>query len=147
MSSASVRSAHVDDIPSLRIPGVAPSEWKPVRHHLGVRAFGVNAFHAAHAGEPLIGEHDELADPVSGGQEHEELYVVLRGRATFKVDGRLVDAPAGTLVFVPDPGCARAAVAAADGTTVLAFGAQPDVAFRGSGWERIHAPDAGAEPG
>ena len=60
-----------------------------MREHLGIQAFGVNAFTQNEEGL-MINEHDE-----SGGQE--ELYVVLDGNATFEIDGETVDAPAGTL--------------------------------------------------
>ena len=64
----------------------------PVREHLGIHAFGVNAFTPNEEGV-LINEHDE-----SGGQE--ELYVVLDGNATFEIDGETVEAPAGTFLYV-----------------------------------------------
>src|SRR6266699_223958 len=65
----------------------------PVREHLGIHAFGINAYTPSENGT-LIGEHDEA------GPGQEELYIVLDGNATFEVDGETVDAPAGTFVFV-----------------------------------------------
>src|SRR5215469_2259444 len=65
----------------------------PVREHLGIRAFGINAYTPSEDGT-LIGEHDEA------GTGQEELYFVLDGNATFEVDGQTVDAPAGTFVLV-----------------------------------------------
>ena len=44
----------------------------------------------------MIEPHDELGD---GSGKHEELYVVMTGRAEFELDGETHDAPAGTLVF------------------------------------------------
>ena len=58
----------------------------PVREHLGIHAFGVNAFTPAEDGT-LINEHDEA------GSGQEELYVVLDGKVTFEIDGEAVDAP------------------------------------------------------
>jgi hypothetical protein len=58
---------------------------------------------------------------------------VARGRATFRLDGEEIDAPAGTYVFVPDPSVHRHAVAAEAGTTVLSFGAP--ATFTPSAWE------------
>jgi tetratricopeptide (TPR) repeat protein len=110
--------------------------WRPIRSALGIGAFGVNAWESTAAGQQLIGEHDEVG-PGAGG--HEELYLVTAGRARFTVDGREIDAPAGTLVFVPDPASKRAAVADEAGTTVLAIGAQPGAAFEVSPWERSAA--------
>ena len=65
----------------------------PVREHLGIHAFGINAFTPGEDGT-LVNEHDE------SGTGHEELYLVLDGNATFEIDGETVDAPAGTYVFV-----------------------------------------------
>jgi mannose-6-phosphate isomerase-like protein (cupin superfamily) len=66
----------------------------------------------------------------------EELYVVLRGRATFTLDGREVDAPAGTLVHVHDPTVARTAVPAEPDTAVLAISGTPGLDYRVATWER-----------
>ena len=55
----------------------------------------------------VIEGHTETED----GLGHEEVYVVLRGRATFTLDGTAVDAPAGTFVAVLDPSVHRRAVA------------------------------------
>ena len=103
--------------------------WAPIRKHFGVQSFGINAWTAVEAGGRLIPEHDEAP---SG---HEELYVVLSGRATFRVDGDEVDAPAGTIVFVRDPAVQRGATAAEPGTSVLSAGARPGVAYRPRSWE------------
>ena len=62
---------------------------------------------------------------------------MLEGRATLTVDGEDVDAPAGTLVFVEEPAARRAAVAAEDGTTVLAIGGPVGEAYRPPPWEEI----------
>lgn len=103
--------------------------WSPIRKRLGVQAFGVNAWTAHEAGQGIIPEHDEAP---SG---HEELYVVLAGRAGFVVDEAEIDAPAGTVVFVRDPTAKRGAVAHEPGTTVLAVGAAPGRAYRPRAWE------------
>jgi hypothetical protein len=122
----------VDDVPTQE-DGPGPAAWKPLRHHFGIRAFGINAWVAHHAGEELVEEHDEVSDAGTGG--HEEIYAVTRGRATFTIDGESVDAPAGALIFVRDPRLVRSAVAEEEGTTVLAVGAEPGVAFEPSEWE------------
>jgi hypothetical protein len=64
----------------------------------------------------------------------EELYVVLRGRARFEIDGESVDAPAGTLVFVRPEGNRTAFAAEAD-TTVLAVGSTVGQPYEARGWE------------
>jgi mannose-6-phosphate isomerase-like protein (cupin superfamily) len=107
--------------------------WATVRAYLGIDAFGVNAWTADEAGKEVISEHDEVAN---NGNQHQELYVVLNGRATFAVDGEEFEASAGTLVFVRDPAAKRKAVAAEPETTVLAVGAKAGEAFTPSEWER-----------
>ena len=120
------RSVHISEIEPLDVAGV---HWLPVRHPLGVRAFGTNAYRGD-AGEQVIEEHTE-----ESGSGHEELYVVLQGRARFTLDGEDLDAPAGTLVFLPDPPTLRVAVAEEDGTVVLAVGAKAGEAYEASTWE------------
>jgi hypothetical protein len=95
----------------------------PVREHLGIRAFGINAFTPAEDGT-LIGEHDEA------GSGQEELYIVVDGHATFEIDGETVEAPAGTYVFVK-PEARRKATG--DGT-VLAVGAASGKAYEPLDW-------------
>ncbi len=91
-------------------------------------AFGVNAWIARDAGDRIINEHDE-SEPDS----NEELYLVLRGRAVFELDGARVVAPAGTLVFAR-PGVKRTAVAEEPETTIIALGT-PGKAYEPNGWE------------
>jgi hypothetical protein len=95
----------------------------PVREHLGIRAFGINAYTAGEDGT-LISEHDEA------GSGQEELYIVLDGNATFELDGDRVDAPAGTFVVVA-PEARRKATGDA---TILAVGATPGEAYAGIDW-------------
>jgi hypothetical protein len=104
----------------------------PLRRRLDIQAFGVNGWRGAEPGDLVIDDHDE---EVEG---HEELYVVLRGRATFTLAGDRVDAPPGTLVFVP-PQVRRTAVAAEPDTVVLALGGEPGRPFSPSGWEEWDA--------
>jgi hypothetical protein len=112
------------------VAGLArPDGWSPIRRDLGIEAFGVNGWTAREAGATVIPEHDEVP---SG---HEELYLVLSGRATFTVDGDELDAPPGTLVSVSDPAAKRGAVAVEADTTVLAIGARPGDAYRPRAWE------------
>jgi tetratricopeptide (TPR) repeat protein len=99
----------------------------PLRETLDVAAFGVNAW-TKQTGEQLVGEHTEER---SG---HEELYVVVDGRATFTVDGEERDSPAGTVVLVA-PASTRAATAVEDGTTVLVVGRRPDGLYRPRSYE------------
>jgi tetratricopeptide (TPR) repeat protein len=118
----------------IEIPSSNPSiGWAPIRRHLDVGSFGINAWTATEAGKDVIGEHDEVGPRA---HRHEELYFVVKGRATFIVDGETIDAPAGTVVFVRDPAAKRRAVADEAGTTVLTVGGRPGEAFTPSAWER-----------
>ncbi len=107
-------------------------EWRPVRHHLGIGAFGAGAW-LGDRGIELIEEHTEEVENADG---HEELYLVVRGRARFTVGGEEIDAPAGTFVAVPDPAVTRKAVAEEDGTAIFAVGAPRGRAYEVSPWER-----------
>lgn len=100
----------------------------PVRHALGFRPAGVNAWRADTGGQ-LIPPHEEDSG-------NEELYVVVRGRARFTVGEEEADAPAGTLVFVP-PEVYRTAAAEEDGTIVFVAGGTVGEAFDAGGWEEI----------
>jgi hypothetical protein len=114
--------------------------WRPIRRRFGITAFGANAYTAAEPGQLVVEEHTEQTNG------HEELYVVVAGRATFTLDGEELDAPAGTLVFV-QPDTRRGAVAAEGGTTVLALGGRPGDAFVPSAWEAAFAAYAYRELG
>jgi tetratricopeptide (TPR) repeat protein len=119
----------IDEISDGRVPS------RPIRHHLGITAFGVNAWTGREAGDRIINEHDE-----ADGDPQEELYIVQSGRARFELDGNEVDAPAGTLVFAR-PGVKRTAFAEEPGTTLIAVGAvpgQPYEVFGGEIWWPFH---------
>jgi mannose-6-phosphate isomerase-like protein (cupin superfamily) len=111
-----------------RIPVEKGLEWRPIRRRLGIRAFGMNAYTAEKVGDLVVEEHKE-------GSGHEEVYVVISGRARFTIEGQEVDAPAGAIVYLPDPEVLRSATSQEEGTTVLAVGGWPDKAFEPSGWE------------
>jgi tetratricopeptide (TPR) repeat protein len=102
--------------------------YRPVRHHFGITAFGVNTWTARNAGDRIISEHDESDD------RSEELYLVLRGHAVFELDGDRLAAPAGTFVFAR-PGVKRTAFAEEPDTTIVALGGIPGEAYEPDGWE------------
>lgn len=121
------RITRIDELERYPIEGQNGLTWRPVRRHFDIQAFGVNAYTAEQAGQRVVEEHREE-------NGHEELYVVVVGRARFMVDGEEHDAPAGTLVHCP-PGTLRGAFAQEPGTTVLGIGAKPGEVFQPSGWE------------
>jgi mannose-6-phosphate isomerase-like protein (cupin superfamily) len=110
----------------------------PVRHMLGFRPAGVNAWKADTGGQ--------LMPPHTEDSGNEELYVVVRGRATFAVGDETADAPAGTLVSVP-PDVPRSAVAAEAGTIVFAVGGTVGEAFEAGGWDSFALADAYRQAG
>jgi uncharacterized cupin superfamily protein len=121
---AAYETAHIDDMASNQWP-----HWIPIRHHFAIESFGINAYRR-NTGEAVVPEHDESH---SG---YPELFYVADGHATFAVDGEEIDAPAGTCVWVKEPGAKRVATATADGTLVLAIGAAaPGQAYAPSGWD------------
>ena len=124
MSGYSV--VHVDHIPELD-DGRCP--MRPVRHHLGITAFGANAWTGRNVGDRIINEHEE-----GESDSDEELYLVIQGRAVFELDGERQDAPAGTLVFVR-PAVRRTALAEEPGTTIVSVGATPGKPYEAVGWE------------
>jgi tetratricopeptide (TPR) repeat protein len=131
--SAGWEAVHLDALDEIPVAGVV---WRPIRRRLGITAFGINAYAAEQSGSHVIEEHDETG---SGAGGHEEAYVVVRGRATFTVDGETQDATAGTIVFVSDPKLKRSAVAEEGDTLVLAIGGAPGQAYEVSPWEHYFA--------
>src|SRR5207253_1534987 len=101
-------------------------------------AFGPNAY-TARAGQRILEEHHERYG-------HEEMYVVLRGRARFTLGDDELEAGPGTLVFVR-PATRRGAIALEDDTAVLAVGAKPGVVFEPSPWEDMFAAGSYADQG
>ena len=102
----------------------------PLRRTIGFRPFGVNAWLGEHAGDQVIERHREP-------DGDEELYVVVRGRASFTLGEETFEAPPGTLVHAT-PGTLREAVAIDDDTVVLAVGAQPGRVWEPAGWEDFY---------
>ena len=68
------------------------ARWHAIRRTLDIQAFGMNAWTATEDGQQVIGEHAEA----DGNEQHEEVYVVVSGHATFTLDGETFDAPSGT---------------------------------------------------
>ncbi len=118
----------LEDLVAFEAEGQA--RWHTIRRALDIQAFGINAWTATEDAQQVIGEHNEV-----DGEQHEEVYVVVSGHATFTLEGETFDAPAGTIVHVPDPAVKRGAVGKR-GTTILAVGAKPGVAFTPSPSER-----------
>jgi len=109
--------------------------WRPIRRTLDIGAFGINAYVAHEAGVDVVEEHTESA------LGHEEVYIVLSGRATFTLGEDELDAPTGTVVFIRDPAVRRHARAEEPGTQVLAVGGRRGAGFEPSPWEDFFAAE------
>jgi tetratricopeptide (TPR) repeat protein len=118
--------AHIDELEAVELPD--GFVWRPVRQHFGIRAFGTNAYTPGASGR-VVEEHTEQTN------QHEEMYVVLRGRLRFTVDGNDHELGPGQLVHVRDPALRRGAVALTDDAAVLAVGGKPGEPHEVSAWE------------
>lgn len=124
------KAARLDDIAAEQWP-----YWAPIRHHFDIRSFGINAWRGAD-GDEVIKRHTEEE------QNHEEVYVVLSGRAVFEIGGEEVDAPAVTVVHIGDPLAERVAVAKEDGTVILSIGSTLGGAYEVAGWDTSYLEGA-----
>ena len=116
----------ISQLDALPMPGGV--SWIPVRAALGYGAHGVNAWRADEVGADVIEQHTEAE-----ATKHQELYVVLEGRARFTVDGVEEEAGPGGVVFVPDWKSTRGAVALEAPTVILTMGGS--AGFVPSPWE------------
>ena len=128
------QSVRLDEIEPIPVVGETLL-WRPLRRTLDVGAFGINSYIAPNAGDDVVEEHTERM------YGHEELYLVLSGRATFTLDGETLDAPAGTAVFIRDPAVKRHARAEEPQTSVLAVGGPRGEAYRPAPWEHSFAAE------
>src|SRR5512132_1556113 len=126
MTKAPYEAIQLDQMPQIEYED-QPEEvdWRPIRIHFGITSFGANVF-SGRKGAQVIIEHRETEE---SGTQHEELYFVASGRATFTIEGEEVDAPAGTFVYVQDPNAMRSAVSEDDRTAILCLGGTPEAAF------------------
>ena len=123
---------HLDDLEAIEMTD--GFVWRPVRRHFGIRAFGTNAYTPGASGQ-IVEEHTE------NQLGHEEMYLVLRGRVRFTVDGNDHELGPGQLVFVRDPALRRGAVALTDDAAVLAVGGKAGQAHEISAWEYVFAAE------
>lgn len=75
---------------------VSSGRWQPLNERLGIHSFGISAV-AMDAGDDFDIEHDE------SDCGHQEAYVVVSGRAGFRVGDDEFEAGPGDVVAVPDP--------------------------------------------
>jgi mannose-6-phosphate isomerase-like protein (cupin superfamily) len=103
----------LSDVPEIAIDA---GRWQPLNQRLGVSAFGVNGV-VMDPGEQADIEHDEA------GSGHQEVYVVVSGRAWFRVGDEEFEAVPGDVVAVGDPAVTRDYKGLEPGTRLVCFGA------------------------
>ena len=127
------RMLHLADLPETRIPA---GRWQALNEPLGITHFGVSAV-AIDPGETPDIEHDEAS---SG---HQEVYVVVTGRAAFRMGDEEVEAGPGDVVALPDPAQTRGYRALEPGTRIICFGAGPGAEHPYGAWIAEEAQAAG----
>jgi mannose-6-phosphate isomerase-like protein (cupin superfamily) len=98
---------------------------RKLRRALGVQAFGFNYF-TIPAG--VTGREHDHAD-----SNQEEVYFVVRGGGTMRVDGEEIELKPGRFLRV-DPGSTRVPVAGGDGLEFVTFGAPLDGTYEPPSW-------------
>jgi quercetin dioxygenase-like cupin family protein len=115
---------HRDEFETME--GSGESTWMLARKALGTSAFGFNLVEIGPGGQ--IPEHDEA----QSGQA--ELYIVLEGEATLRLDGEDHAAPAGTFASI-EPPATRSILNRSDApVTALLIGVQPEGGYEPMGW-------------
>ena len=115
---------HSDDFE--RMEGSGESTWLLARKALGTDCFGYNLVEIGPGGQ--IPEHDET------GSGQDEVYVVLEGEATMRIDGEEHQAPAGTFAsFGPAP--KRTILNRSEAPVIaMLIGVQPEGGYEPMSW-------------
>jgi uncharacterized cupin superfamily protein len=115
---------HRDEFEAME--GSGDATWKLARKALGTSSFGFNLVELAPGGQ--IPEHDESAS----GQT--ELYIVLEGEATLRIDGEDHPAPAGTFASF-EPAVSRTILNRSEApVTALLIGVDPAGSYEPMSW-------------
>lgn len=115
---------HRDEFESME--GSGECTWKLARKALGTTAFGFNLVEIGPGGQ--IPEHDE------GGSGQVELYAILEGEATLRIDGEDHPAPAGTFASI-EPSLGRTILNRSRApVTALLIGVQPSPGYEPPAW-------------
>ena len=108
------------------LPGEGPGGMvRKVRRALGARAFGFNYFTIPPGVEGREHDHAEA--------NQEEVYFVVRGSGTMRIDGEEVELRPGRFVRV-DPASRRVPVAGDEGLELVTFGAPLDRPYEPPDW-------------
>jgi mannose-6-phosphate isomerase-like protein (cupin superfamily) len=120
-----VRSAY-DVVDVADLEGEGPGGMvRKVRRSLGARAFGFNYF--------VFPPHQEGRAHNHEDQNMEEVYFVVKGSGTMRIDGDEVELRPGRFVRV-DPAATRMPVSGNDGLEFVTFGAPIDKPYEPPSW-------------
>ncbi|HXQ89636.1 MAG TPA: cupin domain-containing protein [Solirubrobacterales bacterium] len=109
-----------------RMEGSGECTWMLARKALGTAAFGYNLVEIAPGGQ--IPQHDER------GSGQVELYVILEGEATMRLDGTDHPAPAGTFASI-EPAAERTILNRSSAPVVaMLIGVQPEGGYEPMSW-------------
>ena len=115
---------------------ISSGRWQPLNDRLGIRNFGISAV-TMDPGDDFDIEHDE-ADC-----GHQEAYVVVSGRAGFRIGDEELQAGPGDVVAVPDPHETRNYWAVEPGTRIICLGAGPGAEHPYGRWISEEAEQGG----
>jgi quercetin dioxygenase-like cupin family protein len=109
-----------------RMEGSGECTWLLARKALGTASFGYNLVEIAPGGQ--IPEHDEA----ESGQV--ELYLILEGEATMRLDGEDHPAPAGTFASI-EPAAERTILNRSEAPVLaMLIGVQPEGGYEPMSW-------------
>lgn len=115
---------HRDEFESME--GSGEATWRLARKALGTSAFGFNLVEIDPGGE--IPEHDES----ESGQV--ELFVILEGEATLRIEGEDHPAPAGTFASIEPPASRTILNRSEAPVTALLIGVHPGGEYQPPSW-------------
>ena len=98
---------------------------RKVRRAVGAKAFGFNYF--------IFPPNQEGREHNHGDSNQEEVYFVVKGSGTMRIDGDEVELQPGRFIRV-DPEATRVPVSGADGLEFVTFGAPLDSQYEPPSW-------------
>jgi mannose-6-phosphate isomerase-like protein (cupin superfamily) len=98
---------------------------RKVRRAVGAKAFGCNYF--------IFPPNQEGREHDHGDSNQEEVYFVVKGSGTMRIDGEVVELQPGRFVRV-DPAATRVPVSGADGLEFVTIGSPLDRPYEPPSW-------------
>jgi mannose-6-phosphate isomerase-like protein (cupin superfamily) len=106
------------DLTTIPVKATPFGRWQQLNGPLGLDAFGLNAI-VCEPGEDIGISHDEAETG------HQEVYIVVSGRAAFTIGDEQIEAGPGTVVAAVDPTATRDYRALEPNTRIVCVGAAP----------------------